>query len=1199
MTLETSYDDLKEAAIKSYKESYLAKLTKYTQLPPTPKTLIGMIDYSKELTSVISELRLIKIDKVPFNPIADIESYYDELESKSVFKEKSLRVNSEKRKMERRSKHMQETKEADSYNESLITPIREKHMELLGYKDSLAYTFSHYDISPLDMSISDDITINEFSTLIDESIKACVKYSHKDNDLFNKITAPLSGQSDLVFTLGCVCLALVVIYLTLPIIAIPVFVLLFNSVHNMYKDVEKLRLASTLMSQIDYKRFVPEDSFRVVDDISYDDIDEDLEEELKSVKHYSDERDMVLKEIKEKLSKDMMELAAVREEMVEKYASTTKELQCKLNEVNNMIDELRKELVLFPHKHNTSIVMSHKYVVGRVDNVTDVEVELPLLNLVFNSANREEAINLMKLYLANALLSVRVKQVTIEIFDPINMCGDFTEFFTPETKNYIKPNNMSLDELLKTYKKYSQENIIELDGKTIDEYNQDAEKRKLTPKEYKILILVSDTKKLTEDSNKEAFSEYFKFSASSGVMIWILDTVMWANSIFVTSQYKLKGKPITYDVSIGKEAVATFADSLRNFKEDSIEYGKMFGEVYIPREKWWTFDTIKGINMPFGLENGDPSRGLNVCPVVGDANVHTILGGATGAGKSAAINQLLISLITMYPPSELVLVYIDFKNVEAAKFTAGYNRSTNEWMSTDEERYLRENGEFYSRLSRIPHLKIISGTTDGEYALSVFEFLMAEMARRQVLINKFGVTKVEEMRKQILSTYNKEHNGDSKKGTWADMRKDWNWYKPNVYDKYGDLPRLLVIFDEFQVMYNPEFVDNRTIDTINGKITAITKLARAMGAHFWFTSQSMKGTMSKDTMANFSLRGALRCTKDVSNELIGNDAAGRITQKFGYMYTNDSAGESKDANRKWRVPFLDEKDMPKYIDELNDMLPVFNEKHLLAEFYDEKILVPSDNLHMWYDTYGDKFADSSVFIIGERANYSVNKAPVTLTFLRDTGENLLLAAFDKTDLMNLIMTIVDNIKHKEDNCSILMNVQDKDMYTLLDVESIIPPDFLELAHPSFEVPVLLESLDAMISHREESENRDSLKSVYVLLVQWERAPGVSVDMNYKTGDYFKDILRRGPSVGVHFVFASADRLEMQRYVPASCNHKIVGFMPKDSSFFIETNKVEKLPSATDDKGLFALYEFAGKLIKLRIYQHKFTKTVKSREIIIE
>lgn len=1160
-----------------------------------PSELIELLAYERQITQRVKELQSVKIPPLSFDATSNVKGYYEAIKKKQALQRDAIQAEAEAKKQQMEQQHEVEVCAAHQYNLDLIQPLKDKHNELLAYGDDLSYVFKHYEITPLDINISDDVTMSEFETLIDEALSTCLKYTKKDTAIFNKLTHPLEGESNLTFTMCYIGLALVIIYFLLPVFSIPAFVILFMSVHNMYKDLEKLRIASALMSQIDYNRFVPQEDFKIVNELDFNEVEKEMETRLSKVKDYSTEEAEALKQVQEESPEVAKECAQCRQKVLSEYATVIAAINDQVNKAHAEIEKQMSEYKPFPTVQNNSVVMSHTYTLGKIEGRLDVNATLPMLNIVFNSADRALAIDTMKLYLANALLSVRVKQLTVEIYDPKNMCGDFTEFFTPETKPYIKPNNMTLEDLLKTYRKYSQENVLALDKKTIDDFNKDAEERELVPKEYKLLLLISELDKLNEGDNKRLFTEYFKFSASTGVMVWLLDSKQWPNSIWIDGSYKLKGERIVYSPSLGKQAVRTYSTALENFKDGGIDYVSKFGDVFIPREKWWTFDTIHGIKMPFGLENGDPTRGLNVAPEIGDANVHALLAGATGAGKSAAINQLLISLVTMYPPSELHVVLIDFKNVEAAKFTRGYNKNTGEWMSPEVEKELRDREEYYQRLSRIPHLQIISGTTDGEYALSVFEYLMKEMAARQAIINKFGVTKVEEMRKQILAKYNLEHNGSEKKGTWAEMRKDWDWYKPNVYDKYGDLPRLLVIFDEFQVMYNPEFVDNRIIDQINGKITAITKLARAMATHFWFTSQSMKGTMSKDTMGNFSLRGALRCTDDVSTELLGNKAASTIKAKFGFMYTNDSAGQSADANRFWRVPFLDEKLMSGYIDQLNEMLPEFNEQHIMAEFYDEKILVPATCLEEWYQTYPDTFADSSVFILGERANYSTNKAPVTISLQDDGGENIMVAAFDRNDMMNLTMTLIRNLQHKED-CTILMNVQDIETHTLMDVESIVDESFLPMSYPKQDVPEFIDALNEMVERR--IDMGGTFKPIYVFCVQWERAAGVSVDSNYKIQDKFKDILRKAPNVGVHFIFASREKLDMPRMIPAACNHRICGLMPKDAAFFIETTKVEKLPDASKDAGLFAMYEFGTTLTKFRIYQHKYTKTIKSREIVL-
>jgi len=1194
MTSETSYNKAFDEAQSSYTKAYLNPLAKYQSVPPMPTALVDLLSHERVIKQKVSELSSIKIQPFSFDATSNVINYYDSLDAQQNKRKVELKEEAENEKNRLVAEHAKSVTEAKSYNDSLIEPLKKKHSELLEYKDDLTYVFEHYAISPLDIDISDSISIDEFSSLIDESLNICLKYVKKEKGLFNKIIQPLKNEKNLTVSLTYVIVAIVLIYLLLPFICVPAIVLMFLSIHGMYKDLEKLRIARALMSQLDYNRFIPEESFKKVDDLDITYVDVDLVKKLDEVKDYTEERNLALAELKKESTKLQSKCIEITNSITKEYSRVINMYKEELSRTQSKIQELMKDYAPFPTVQNDSVVMKHDYTLGRLDGRLDVTATLPMLNIVFNANDRVTALNNMKLYLANALLSVRVKQLTVEIYDPKNMCGDFTEFFTQETKPYIKPNNMSLEDLLKTYKQYSQENILVLNKKSIDDFNKDAEERELVPKAYKLLLLVSEFDKVNEGEQQRLFSEYFKFSASSGVMVWLLDTKQWPNSIWVDGSYSLKGESLKYDESIGKQAVETFSKALANYKDTGIDYVSKFGNVFIPEEKWWTFDTITGINMPFGLENGDPTRGLNVAPRIGDANVHALLGGATGAGKSAAINQLLISLICMYPPSELQIVYIDFKNVEAAKFTQGYDTVSKRWFSSEEEKSYRERSEYYSRLSRIPHLRIISGTTDGEYALSVFEFLMKEMADRQKIINMFGVTKIEEMRKQILAKYNTEHNGDPKKGTWADMRKDWEWYKPNVYDKYGDLPRLLVIFDEFQVMYNPEFVDNRTIDTINGKITAITKLARAMATHFWFTSQSMKGTMSKDTMGNFSLRGALRCTDDVSDELLGNKAASTITSKFGFMYTNDTAGQDKEANRLWRVPFLDEKDMPKYIDKLLCMLEPFNEKHCMAEFYDEKILVPGKCMLDWYQKYPEIFGNSNTFILGERANFSTNKAPVAVSLQDDGGENVMIAAFDRNDMLNLTMTFVNNVK--ESGATIIMNVQDLETHTLLDVENIVDPAYLSLSYPKQDIPEFIDALCTITERRIEAGG--TFKPIYVFCIQWERAPGISVDTNYRLGDKFKDLIRKAPNVGIHFIFASREKLDMQRFIPAACNHRIAGLLPKDCNFFIETLKPEKLPDATKDAGLFAFYEFGTTLHKFRIYQHTFTKELKSREVVI-
>ncbi len=1187
-----SFNDNLNQAVKKYENAYLPVLNKYVVPTAVPTDIAALMECEATYAQKLNELKSCSISPMSFDPLNEINKKYDDLEKQEADRKEQIISKAEQAKKDRQAAHDAEEANVKKYNEDLLVPIRQKHQELLTYKDDLQRVFTHYGITPLDMQLSDNLTVNEFNALIDSSVDICQRYIHKDSAIFMKALSPLKDNTNLMFTLGYVFLGAVLCYISLPLISIPIFYLFCKSTHTMYKDMERLRIASTLMAQVDYQRFVSEDDKKTVQTLDFTDIETSMKESLGTIKSYTSDREQEVNELEKNRNNIQKVCVDATTKVKSAYATRIEEMSDFVSKVTEAKNNILNEAVLFPSEQSTHLTLSRDFILSRVNEVVDVKTTLSPQNIVFDATDRSAAIKAVKLYLCNALLNVRVKSLYVDLMDPMNLCADFTEFLVPETKDYIHVNPKNTGDMIKEIREYAQNNVFKSRDKSVDEFNTDAENRELVPIEYQLVIFISGFEKSIEGEQGKEFEEFFRNSFKYGVWIWMIDTKQRDGATWVSGPVQ-NGKPIECTAELCDKAVSIYTKSLAQYKDKGIDYVEKFAKKYIPREKWWTWDTIKNIEMNIGLENGDPTRGFP--QYMGDANVHAILGGATGAGKSAAINEMLISLITKYPPSELQLVYVDFKNVEAAKFTQGYDLENERWHTTEEDQQLKKDKVYYTRLSRIPHLRIISGTTDGEYALSVFEFLMEEMARRQKIINTFGVTKLQEAREQILKKYNTEHN--TPKGTWHDMRSNWEWYKPNIYDQYGDLPRLLIVFDEFQVMYNPEFVEPKIIDQINGKITAITKLARAMGCHFWFTSQSMKGTMSADTMSNFSLRMALRCSTAVSTELLGNGASGTIKAKFGFMYSNDSAGQNKDANKLWRLPFLDEKKMPDFINPLYDMLKEQHEDHNMAEFYDEKILVPSTVLDDWYNNYPDVFSDPSSFILGERAAFSTNKAPVAVTLQDDDGENILIGAFDRQDMLNMVRTVIGNIQHHKDDCIMLINSMDKDSYTLLDVENIADPRFVSLASPKQDVEELVDALRKMITMR--SESGGPFKQMYVILVQWEKAPGLGVDKSFKLEDKFKAILRDGPSVGVHFVLAMREKGEMGRFVAASCKHHLGGLMMSDqSSFFMSTTKVEKLPSADKDAGLFAIYEFGTTLQKFRIYQHVFTAKLKSREIRI-
>lgn len=362
--------------------------------------------------------------------------------------------------------------------------------------------------------------------------------------------------------------------------------------------------------------------------------------------------------------------------------------------------------------------------------------------------------------------------------------------------------------------------------------------------EYRIIIIFSTDKSLWEN---KLFNKFKNYSTDMGVWIWLLhgDKSLYLKDdkipegieellnfpiiveneqyyIFNNKQYNLfsKGKftePISYETDIGKKSIKNLISTIESNRIDIVDYEKEYSLKHISYDKIWTYSTLEGIELHFGFLDGD--RNDNHAEWLGSDGakpVYCLMAGETGAGKSATINQVLVNLLYMYPPEELELIMIDFKNVE-------FNMYTGDLL--------------------IPHAKLIAGTADGEYALSIFEYLLKEICRRQAEFAKYKFQNIMDWNKAVLNK--------------------------KIDKKY--MSRVLLRADEFQVMFSE--VENKIVDKIKILITSISKLARFAGCHLWFTSQSMKGTMNQDILDQFELRATLRSSYETSIDVLGNDAA--------------------------------------------------------------------------------------------------------------------------------------------------------------------------------------------------------------------------------------------------------------------------------------------------------------------------------------
>ena len=153
---------------------------------------------------------------------------------------------------------------------------------------------------------------------------------------------------------------------------------------------------------------------------------------------------------------------------------------------------------------------------------------------------------------------------------------------------------------------------------------------------------------------------------------------------------------------------------------------------------------------------------------------HLLIAGATGSGKSACLNSIIISLLYKTSPDDVRLILIDPKEVEFRVY------------------------------QDMPHLLIKSIINDTEQAIRAFKWAKTEMDRRYKLLSKYCVRNIQEFNNS-------------------------NYVKDGIEEK---LPRIVIVVDELcELMLSVNRKD------LEEKIMSMAQKARAAGLHLILATQ--------------------------------------------------------------------------------------------------------------------------------------------------------------------------------------------------------------------------------------------------------------------------------------------------------------------------------------------------------------------------
>ena len=294
--------------------------------------------------------------------------------------------------------------------------------------------------------------------------------------------------------------------------------------------------------------------------------------------------------------------------------------------------------------------------------------------------------------------------------------------------------------------------------------------------------------------------------------------VTWDDPEFGEVEIEPDQMPVASRANAWLDAVATAADSASQ--------DLPFARIAVPSAQRWQGDTRDGLDVEIGVDSkGEPIRFL-----MGNSAVHHgLLGGNTQMGKSNLLHVLINQLALRYPPEELELYLLDFKEVE-----------------------------FNVYLTRgLPHARVIASRTDREFGLSVLRRFHDEIDRRSQLCRSVNAANLLEYRQETGKV----------------------------------LARALAIMDEFQVLFGAggqvTTVD-RIAEEAGWLLADVAKRGAAFGLHLLLSTQSPGGSLTeylKQVYEQMTLRVAVACHEPhVSEAILGNESATALSRPGDAIY---------------------------------------------------------------------------------------------------------------------------------------------------------------------------------------------------------------------------------------------------------------------------------------------------------------------------
>lgn len=353
--------------------------------------------------------------------------------------------------------------------------------------------------------------------------------------------------------------------------------------------------------------------------------------------------------------------------------------------------------------------------------------------------------------------------------------------------------------------------------------------------------------------------------------------------------------------------------------------GLSFEETCAPEEGKW-FTSSSAEGIRIPLGMGDGGESEEL--IVGRQGYHGLIIGGTGSGKSTLLHTMIISAMLHYSPDELQLYLMDFKSGTEFKVY---------------ERY------------RLPHIRLLALDAIQEFGESILEELDKEIRQRAEKFKEVGVSSLKEYRTKSSEP----------------------------------MPRILVLIDEFQVLYDMD--QNRKVAENCARLTNnIVKQGRSFGIHLLMSTQSMRFgnlTIGNECFGEMRIRIGLNWADQDTMTLFGRETARELDKlrklkegPKGTAVMTEEMGNREEEG--FRVSLCRNKE--NYLEKIAEALSKYNDNRQVFDGQKDYLLLEAFNKYSKPDVV-------SAFI-GEKIKIA---PPLLLDLRRGTNQNLLICGQDR------------------------------------------------------------------------------------------------------------------------------------------------------------------------------------------------------------